>query len=250
MTRRRQYFKYREEHHKRPAEGLGPDTDALTDGTTTVASPIPKHLTDSQDVSVPSLDPLLIVDDTISDASAKALFECPFCHMIIQVENLDAWRKHFFRDLRPYVCLADDCRMPDHLYSRRRGWAKHMDLEFSSENVDAPANLSSDAETGKARRSCPLCIKEHISSASDYQRHVGHHLGQLALFTVSSPMYDVEESDADGGEEINGAGDADSIIWSIEGNTAKEEQGDGVDSDPEGGSPLGSEEGFTSEQML
>ncbi|KAK4107427.1 hypothetical protein N656DRAFT_513171 [Canariomyces notabilis] len=210
MTLRRQYFKYREEHHGRLAEGLDPDIDVPTDGATTVAPPIPGHLVESSDDPLTLSDAMANLDDALSDASGTSYaasqfgadglteppipkgynqgpIKCPFCQTIIQVDNLSACRKHFYRDLRPYVCLAEDCRMPDRLYSRRREWVKHMELEhwrvwtcplectsmafsnvtefghhvvdihgsrYSVEDLDALANLSSNSDPCASKRTC------------------------------------------------------------------------------------------------
>jgi hypothetical protein len=183
--------------------------------------------------------------------------KCPFCQTIIQVDNLSAWRKHFYRDLRPYVCLAEDCRMPDRLYSRRREWVKHMELEhwrvwtcplecssmafpnvtefghhvfdihgsrYSVEDLGALANLGSNSDPTKVRGNCPLCIEAYLLNAKEYQRHVGHHLEQLALFVVSSALYDAEDSDGDSGAEMNQVdGSESSIVGSIDGNVGMDE---------------------------
>ncbi|KAI0425059.1 hypothetical protein F5Y09DRAFT_335293 [Xylaria sp. FL1042] len=62
-------------------------------------------------------------------------FECPFCFMMISVNScISAYkdRKHVLRDLRPYVCLAEDCPAATKEYSRRHevhGLATQMELD-------------------------------------------------------------------------------------------------------------------------
>lgn len=114
MTQRRMYFKYREDHSDRLLEGLDSDgVDVGGDGATTVASPIPDHLADSAgDQTLPSGS---MFDDALSDITGTSFapsrsgqdrlleppvpkgysegpVKCPFCHMIIQVETVGAWR--------------------------------------------------------------------------------------------------------------------------------------------------------------
>lgn len=116
MTQRRMYFKYRQDHSDRLFQGLDPDdVDAGNDGATTVASPIPDHLVDSAgDQTLPSG---FMFDDALSDITGTSFapsrsgqhedrlleppvpkgysegpVKCPFCHMIIQVETVGAWK--------------------------------------------------------------------------------------------------------------------------------------------------------------
>lgn len=173
----------------------------------------------------------LLPEPPISKGYSQGPIKCPCCHVVIEVESVAAWRGHFFRDLRPYACLAQDCRLPDRLYPCRREWAKHMDLAhwrtwicplgcpstrfatatdlrlhmtemhvsstFSEQDLAALADLSNEADPAKARGACPLCAEAHLMTPKDYQRHVGHHLEQLALFTVSAALYDADGSEDD-----------------------------------------------------
>lgn len=119
MALRRQYFKYREDHANRLAEGL--DTEVNMDDpdqsekATTVASPLPEHLKDlGKEGKSATLD-IATLDDTRSEASgtsyAPSTFgsdglrippmpkgygegpvRCPFCHMWISIETRYAWK--------------------------------------------------------------------------------------------------------------------------------------------------------------
>ncbi|KAF4470144.1 Zinc finger transcription factor ace1 [Fusarium albosuccineum] len=149
ISRRRQFFKYREMHHHKLASGLL-DSALGTDDTvqSTVASSIPDHLK-----IVPNIDTSassILEDD---DASAAAWsetsyatsatnaerprlpalpkeadsgpFECPFCFMIVSIKSRRLWKKHIFLDLQPYICVSLDCPVPDQDFPRRRQWANH-----------------------------------------------------------------------------------------------------------------------------
>lgn len=123
-ARRRQYFKYREEHSAKLAEGLdaevndGLDTevnddednrDTKHDKATTVASSIPNHLKDSFSEFAD------FVDDSKSEISATSYapstadttklrvppmphehvdghFQCPFCCMIVSIDTRWEWK--------------------------------------------------------------------------------------------------------------------------------------------------------------
>ena len=114
MTQRRMYFRYREDHSGRLAQGLDSDVDVGGDEATTVASPIPDHLIDSASEQSP-INGMTGFDDALSDSSGTSFapsssgqdklleppipkgysegpVKCPFCQMIIHIETLSAWR--------------------------------------------------------------------------------------------------------------------------------------------------------------
>ena len=115
-VRRRQYFKYREEHSSKLAEGLDDDRqEGATEGgstrekATTIASSLPNHLKDSfeefadladdskSDVSRTSYAPSTA--DTsrlrvppIPKAHLDGPFKCPFCCMIVSISIRKEWK--------------------------------------------------------------------------------------------------------------------------------------------------------------
>ncbi|KXG52017.1 uncharacterized protein PGRI_083010 [Penicillium griseofulvum] len=107
-------------------------------------------------------------------------FECPYCYLVITIRNTKDWAHHIFRDLMPYVCLSPECSTPSKLYGSRRQWYQHI-----SEAHPAFANL----QTGLG---CPLCNVD-IRPPLTFERHVGHHMEQLALFVL--PRVDSAEPD-------------------------------------------------------
>ncbi|KAI1123240.1 hypothetical protein F5Y10DRAFT_252237 [Nemania abortiva] len=55
-------------------------------------------------------------------------FECPYCYMILDArltQDRTAWKRHVFRDLRPYSCTFADCTNPNKLYTTRHEWKYH-----------------------------------------------------------------------------------------------------------------------------
>lgn len=245
MAQRRQYFTYREEHANRLAEGL--DGAEAGEHSTTIASSLPEHLKDGSNVTTNDLAGL---DDGRSETSgtsytpsspdsyhprvppmpkeyADGPFKCPFCHTIIAVDTRSAWKKHIFRDLRPYVCLESACSTPGQLYLRRHEWIQHMMQEhwktwycsigcsetFQSaksfrihtthahrqhvnySHLDTLQSLSSRHNPDKSQGTCPLCFDFDIKSPKQYSNHVGEHLEHLALFTL--PRIENEETEQD-----------------------------------------------------
>lgn len=110
LSRRRQYFKYRENHHNKLAHGLDEDE---VDGKSTVASSLPQHL---KQLSTTSADQVLNEDhESVSGFSQTSFatsaatsdrrrvpdlpkeaeqgpFPCRFCHMVVLVGSRKLWK--------------------------------------------------------------------------------------------------------------------------------------------------------------
>lgn len=112
LTQRRQYFKYREEHHLRLQEGInGDDDDNGSKGKgTTIASSLPHECRDTAPVALKDAE-----EDTYSEVSTISYattsadqgqprvppipkeytsgpFMCPFCYMLISVDAESDWK--------------------------------------------------------------------------------------------------------------------------------------------------------------
>ncbi|KAF5661984.1 hypothetical protein FDENT_13430 [Fusarium denticulatum] len=72
-------------------------------------------------------------------------FRCMGCHEMIQVASEVAWNKHFYRDLRPYLCLEEDCSTPHYRYARRRDWMNHL-LREIGRSIFAPLDVTGDSQ--------------------------------------------------------------------------------------------------------
>ncbi|KAF1959279.1 hypothetical protein CC80DRAFT_467745 [Byssothecium circinans] len=142
-SRRRCYFKYREEHRNKMAAGL---TVEEQDGKSTIASSLP----DKQKISDVGVSMLCDDDDQSEggftatsfatsvtataalrvpplppDANYDKHFECPFCYDIIIVKNRSAWKQHVYSDLQPYLCLWESCPLGRRMFSTRHEWLQH-----------------------------------------------------------------------------------------------------------------------------
>ncbi|KAK0651025.1 hypothetical protein B0T16DRAFT_367005 [Cercophora newfieldiana] len=240
----RQYFKYREEHHAKLAQGLDA-TGSARAKSTTVASSIPNHLKDPEFVEFSELadenksqvsrtsyapstfDPTQLRVPPIPKAHLGGLFECPFCRMVVSIENRREWKIHVFRDLRPYMCLVEKCQTPEQQYQRRSDWINHMKQDHwriwncafgcpenfstadefeqhareahqTTENLDVLRNLSARPHPERAKGQCPLCQEFRITSDRQYSSHVGAHLETLALFALPDTGMEEDEEDESG----------------------------------------------------
>lgn len=131
------------------------------------------------------------------------------------------------RDLRPYICLVEDCETGNREYSRRHEWMNHMfqkhwkrwpcpyqcgwdgttetNLRQHVTRIHGPkTNMELDAMIARCGQTrlisasspvvCPLC--QHIlESVQQYRRHVGRHQVDLALFALPRIENDDNESD-------------------------------------------------------
>ncbi|KAK3319067.1 hypothetical protein B0H66DRAFT_255789 [Apodospora peruviana] len=267
ISRRRQYFKYRQSHHQKLCDGLQVEHDLPKDTVSTVASSIPEGTKE------PSFNPTLAAmdEDAISDSGAshtsfassiaesetlkvpplpreaeKGPFECPFCFMIITASSTISWRRHVFGDLRPYICLWPECTQTEREFSRRHEWTSHelqnhwkryvcpggCDKTFRSASqckehlgkfhrnaippnqLDAMISLSARPMDVTDGMSCPLC-QEPLASLKQYQRHVGRHQEQLALFALPAIDSEDVEEDKDGHDNTSRSDHGDSTSEAV-----------------------------------
>ncbi|OGE56037.1 hypothetical protein PENARI_c003G02827 [Penicillium arizonense] len=137
------------------------------------------------------------------ESADKAPFECPYCRLVITIKNTKDWARHVFRDLMPYVCLSPDCSTPSKLYESRRQWYHHM------------CEAHSISDTNQNGSDCPLCL-EPIRPPLTFERHVGHHLEQLALFILPGADPEVEAEsehlpETASAQNFGGSSDSDSM---------------------------------------
>ncbi|OQE89740.1 hypothetical protein PENNAL_c0013G04005 [Penicillium nalgiovense] len=153
-------------------------------------------------------------------------FPCPYCGMTLEtseMQNRATWKRHVFRDLRPYVCTFEDCTNTGKLYVSRHDWIYHelqvhrrkyvckecdkrcagrKELsthlrEHYKESIP-PAQLSLildlcdhqvDVSCTSEKDTCLVCGEELQLSA--LQGHLAAHMEDIALFVL--PNADEEE---------------------------------------------------------
>ncbi|KAH6844729.1 hypothetical protein B0I37DRAFT_167460 [Chaetomium sp. MPI-CAGE-AT-0009] len=193
ITRRRQFFKYREAHHAKLAAGLGRlahDGNAEGTGQTeivpnTVASSLPDHLKALGTIVLdedkrsetgmsrtsyatsagfvpgevdgqalePSPPPKV---PSLPEAAKRGSFECPFCYRMVSASTRAAWKRHVFGDLRPYTCLFTDCVESNGDFDRRHLWEAHISQHHWQS------------------WSCAFNCDRSFPSASDLRQHLSH----------------------------------------------------------------------------
>jgi hypothetical protein len=228
ISRRRADLKYRERHRAKLSQGINklytgtPDDRESTVFSDTIATEFKEpniqfDETDSNSgISQTSYAPTLLeggkaitVPPPPKESANEKPFECPYCFFITSIKNRRSWARHVFRDIMPYICIFAGCSTPNRLYDSRREWYRHISTTHMSASTDQT-------------HECPLCQAPGLS-ASSFERHLGRHLEELALFAVPRPMTDddiesdqsrhsVEErlpSEVSSEEEVEGEGEAD-----------------------------------------
>ena len=209
ITRRRMFLKYRERHALKLRQGtsnlnpgahnfrsfdegdnMGLDRTTVSD---TVATDFEQRNIDLDDtasdaeISQTSYAPTLLTGGgehiaipprpTISMGGVP--FECPYCFYVIAVDGTHSCNKHVFQDLQPYICIAPTCTTPDRLYCTKREWLYH--------SATAHPIAATDDDTGKECKGVAICLlcKNEFEVGKQHDRHLAHHLQELALFILT-----------------------------------------------------------------
>ncbi|KAK5684817.1 hypothetical protein LTS10_002892 [Elasticomyces elasticus] len=181
-------------------------------------------------------------------------FECKICFTMVIADNERAWRQHVYEDLPPYVCMQESCATAHQPYARRREWQQHErdmhqrtwacpygchdvlatselfqihvvrnhDQKLEDPNmhrmIDACAQPLGDES---ATSHCPLCQKM-IVPQKRFFKHLGHHLEELALFSLPSHLHgDESDAESDGSNASGVLQDANDVQREID---SREEQ--------------------------
>ncbi|KAA8894845.1 hypothetical protein FN846DRAFT_785837, partial [Sphaerosporella brunnea] len=237
-TRRRQLLRYNEQHHKKIAaryhdvydmhdssikHAHSLSTANKTQNTTitlfreqqAIAAPSEAGRSQTSFALSADCEKAVILDVPPPPNSTLAYdgnpFECPFCFAIERISNEREWKRHVFRDLRPYVCTFNDCLQAEYLFASRHEWFEHEralhrrewlcnichQLFRSKEEFQQhlpslhpgefdPAQIHVLADRAERaiepEQPCLLCGKAY--SPRYLQNHLGRHLQQLALFVL------------------------------------------------------------------
>ncbi|KUJ19143.1 uncharacterized protein LY89DRAFT_478685 [Mollisia scopiformis] len=79
-------------------------------------------------------------------------FQCPICYTEQVVKNKHAWKKHVFRDLKPYICTFQECKM--RMFRSRNEWFAH------------------ELQCHRREWACQYCQHSAFTSAESFSRHI------------------------------------------------------------------------------
>ncbi|KAI0533156.1 hypothetical protein GGR58DRAFT_517148 [Xylaria digitata] len=134
------------------------------------------------------------------------------------------WKRHVFRDLRPYVCTFSDCLDPDRLFTTRRDWKYHemqlhrrqwicqsCNCEYTSKSemashiryvhnssikdreLNAVLDISERPIDEAHVYKCPFCYG--TMSMKKLFDHMAYHMEALALFSLPRNHEDTKETE-------------------------------------------------------
>ncbi|KAF2969664.1 hypothetical protein GQX73_g3944 [Xylaria multiplex] len=174
-------------------------------------------------------------------------FPCPYCGMKLESKDMtrQLWKRHVFRDLRPYVCTFKHCHNAGKLFSSRHDWknhefqihrreyvcqrcrtrcasrqemSTHLQGHYGDPIPPAQMNIILDLcdrqvdPSSNHTDSCILCGEE--MSLSALYDHVATHMENLSVFILPIPEGDEEDTR---GSVISGRAD---ILNSINDGTS------------------------------
>lgn len=150
--------------------------------------------------------------------------ECPYCFWVFPKDYFadnQLWKAHLEEDLKPYVCLHEDCLEEPLAFTSITSWARHaneihavkwicplkhkpntevfifekeIDLEqhlmmgherLNESKIDILLRRGKMAGKADMFESCPFCTKlENKASIEDMEEHIGGHLFDVALLAL------------------------------------------------------------------
>ncbi|KAK3714699.1 hypothetical protein LTR37_007679 [Vermiconidia calcicola] len=224
ISRHRQYFKYREEHHVKLSEGLDerdsddeerPSTIAtsLREVFVSTAAPhlhdLPKFDMETESVytatsyASTSFDTKELREPSTPEAGLGGEpFECPLSYRIITAEDETSWSRR--RDWQRHQTQTHNrmwtCAFCSAELESEAEFQEHL-IEYHNYGRDPQVlQTITDAcvvSSGKIYDLlCPLCQKSQVSSER-LIKHVGHHLQQLALHALPQRFTEPESEEDD-----------------------------------------------------
>ncbi|KAJ0120487.1 hypothetical protein J7T55_015216 [Diaporthe amygdali] len=117
-------------------------------------------------------------------------FECMACGKWVRINTNSAWKKHVYGDLRPWICLKEDCAVAIEAFRTREDWISHLALDHRM----APEwNLIE----------CPLCRAEAGPGRFSITKHLSHHLEEISLAALPADCEFDEESEVSEPDSVN-----------------------------------------------
>ncbi|KAL2848861.1 hypothetical protein BJY01DRAFT_211464 [Aspergillus pseudoustus] len=203
MSKQRAILKYRERHREKLSRVSDEDDDLSATTATAFDDAGSDGIHDTHSRSEGSVtsyaqsqfvgEGALKVPEPPEEWADDNPFECPYCYYIIMIRDRREWARHVFHDVMPYACLDASCSTPNRLYMSRRHWYNHIcTVHAPTKGVDTTCK-------------CVVCGEKGIV-ANRFERHLGRHLEDLALFVLYNskgydPTGEIEDMDVDGDDE-------------------------------------------------
>ncbi|KAF2865319.1 hypothetical protein BDV95DRAFT_507335 [Massariosphaeria phaeospora] len=119
-----------------------------------------------------------------SEARDGKPFECCACGTQVRAVTNREWRKHLFKDLRPYTCFHPGCSFSATPFSDRQIWSNHLELD----HYFGPEWQS---------RECALCLEPTGTGKSATLIHFARHMEEIALAALPRGIDSEANSEAE-----------------------------------------------------
>ncbi|KAG9502167.1 hypothetical protein J7337_004992 [Fusarium musae] len=216
ITRRRQFFKYRESHHAKLAEGLDQATHKDTSRTevvpNTVASSLPEHFKRSGVIDEDNRSDMAMSETSYATSAGYLMLEDgemrpvpllkvpqrpPEAEKGDDISQFPRGMEYHWRTWScPFKCgstFPSAVELGDHV--RNQHLLNASDGHLATVVARGEVSVSNDVT-----QECPLC-KRAISGLKSYIKHVGRHLEQLALHALPKIGCEGLEDDIESGEQ-------------------------------------------------
>ncbi|OHE91464.1 hypothetical protein CORC01_13236 [Colletotrichum orchidophilum] len=125
-------------------------------------------------------------------AQGKA-FLCVACGKLTVAIDMASWKRHLFKDLRPWQCLESSCTHRD-VFSSHQDWVSHLALDHELDPQWKGAE-------------CPLCRDDTGQGKTAIVKHLGGHLEEISLAALPFQRYFDDETEySDGNQQDEAAG--------------------------------------------
>ncbi|KAF7509028.1 hypothetical protein GJ744_008423 [Endocarpon pusillum] len=91
----------------------------------------------------------------LAEITTSFPFECPYCWTLLDIKHEARWRRHVYRDMRPYVCTFENCDMK--LFADKHEWFDH------------------ELEIHRTEWCCRLCSHAPHTNAASFKAHTRQH---------------------------------------------------------------------------
>ncbi|RSM09079.1 hypothetical protein CDV31_007846 [Fusarium ambrosium] len=126
-------------------------------------------------------------------AKSGVPFECLACGRSVSIKNNSTWKKHLWRDLRPWICHDSACNFGNEPFASRQDWIEHLEFDH-------------DFQPAWSSFECPLCHEETGEGKTAIVHHLARHMEEISLAALPSGYdsnNDLEESEDENEDEDN-----------------------------------------------
>ncbi|KAI8711687.1 hypothetical protein NCS52_01432900 [Fusarium sp. LHS14.1] len=135
-------------------------------------------------------------------AKSGVPFKCLACGRILSTKNNSAWKKHLWRDLRPWICHDSACDFGNEPFASRKDWIEHLEFDH-------------DFHLAWGSFECPLCHEETGKGKTAIINHLACHMEEISLAALPSG-YDSDNDLEESGDEYDDEDEDSTGIESVE----------------------------------